>query len=321
MRGAVSESRTVGRVKRFAALGLLLSCATCGGGGRATSGSPTSSPTVSPSAASATGCEVEPAGPGGPVADPSGPYYHQVVVAATDDGRSLRDARQVLDHASVPDGVLAPDGSVLIYYVNGAQGGVWVARWRGGEVSTLGAISLDGVANPASIVDPDATRLSDGRIRLAYLSGFGAPGSTRARAMCLADSPDGIHFTVVGPALPLSSSETLTDPSLAPLGDGSWLMAISNGQRTLLARSSDGLRFERGETLAYGGVPELARTSDGGLRLYVCAAGIESYLSRDSGRSWTREGVVVASGTGGKRIICDPSLVAGAGLFVYKTAD
>lgn len=31
------------------------------------------------------------------------------------DGITLTDARQVIDHASVPDGVRLPDGSVRVY--------------------------------------------------------------------------------------------------------------------------------------------------------------------------------------------------------------
>jgi hypothetical protein len=66
-------------------------------------------------------------------------------------------------------------------------------------------------------------------------------------------------------------------------------------------------------------VPEIALAADGRVRLYVCSQGITSYLSADAGRTWTREGVVV-TGTPSQRIVCDPSFVAGAGLFVYKTA-
>lgn len=83
-------------------------------------------------------------------------------------------------------------------------------------------------------------------------------------------------------------TEMLTDPSLLALPDGTWLMAISAGQNTLMTRSTDGLTFTRDATLTFGGVPEFART-------------------------------VMSSPVNGHPIVCDPSLVAGAGLDVFKT--
>ena len=270
---------------------------------------------------SRVGCEVVAGGPPGPVPDPNGPYYHQVVAAHTSDGVTLSGGYQILDHASVPDGVRLGDNTVLVYYVNGADGGVFVARLLDDSAEVLGPIVLDGVTRPGRVVDPDAYLMPDGKVRLAYFSGFGPPGSTGPRAMCLAESEDGTHFTVLGAALPIAEGELLTDPSVVRLPDGSWRMAVSGGQRTVLARSADGLAFERYDTLTYGGVPELGLTRDVRLRLYVCAQGIVSYTSADGGASWQSEATVVAPGTGGKRIICDPSLVAGAGRFIYKTAN
>lgn len=307
-------ARTCSRIALGNATLAALLAATCGG-------SPTSpAPSPIPPSAPADPCAAKPGGSGGPITDPSGPYYHQVVVARSTDGVHISDPQQVLDHASVPDGVRLADGSVLIYYVNGAAGGVWVARFDGSTASPIGPISLNGISSPAGVVDPDATLLPNGRVRLAYLSGFGPPGSNAARAMCIADSPDGVQFTVVSVALSLAPTDTSTDPSIARLDDGSWLMAISRGRQTLLTRSGDGLVFTPGETLTYGGVPELAGLGSGRVRLYVCAEGIESYLSDTRGASWTREGVVVPSGTLGKPIVCDPSWVPGANLFIFKTA-
>jgi hypothetical protein len=264
------------------------------------------------------GCEVSAAGPGGPVTDPGGPYYHQVAVASTTDGVTLTAPWQALDHASVPDAAVGPGGIPLVYYVNGADGPVWIARLLDDSANVVGPLVLDGIARPAGVVDPDATRLPDGRIRLVYLSGFGSPGSNVRRAFCIAESPDGVHFTVVQRALWVPAN--FTDPSVTQLADGTWLMGISLGGQTVLARSSDGYGFAVFDTLSVGGVPEVHALADGRVRLYVCRNGIESYLSVDRGATWTREATVVPSGVLGRRIVCDPSLVADAGLFVFKTA-
>jgi hypothetical protein len=254
------------------------------------------------------------------VTDPNGPFFHQVVLARTDDdGATIRDAAEVLDHASVPDGVRLAGGTTLVYYVNGADGGIWVARLSGTSATPLGAISINGVARPQGAVDPDATAMPGGGVRLAYLNGLAAPGSSQPRAICLADSSDGVNFILTATALPLGSGTMETDPSITQLRDGSWLMALSRGQQSILARSADGLTFSTYDTVSYGGVPEVAALTDGRVRLYVCARGIESYISSNAGTSWQREGVVVPPDTLGRRIVCDPSRITGTDLFVFKT--
>lgn len=263
-------------------------------------------------------CQVRANPAPGPVGDASGPYYHQVVVGGSNDGVTVANAKQVLDHASVPDGVRMNDGRVFIYYVNGARGGVWIAQAMNDSAHVLGPLVVDGISEPAGIVDPDAVNIGN-KIRLYYLSGFGPPGSGVGRAICMAESIDGVNFQTSGVALSLTANELLTDPSVVQANDGKWHMAISLGQRTVLATSSDGIRFTRTDTLDYGGVPELARTSSGALRLYVCAQGIVSYTSTNGGITWLREATVVAPPTGAKKIVCDPSSVAGAALFIYKT--
>jgi hypothetical protein len=296
-------------------LAFLTAVLTACGGGASTSSTPTS-PTT---AGSSNTCVISAGGTGAPITDPSGPYYHQVVVAQTTDGLTLTGLKQVLDHASVPDGVRRADGSVLVYYVNGAQGYVWVARLEGDSARVLGQITVDGVANPAGIVDPDAMLLADGRVRLTFFWGFGASTGSTTKAMCIAESSDGINFTMKGTAFTFAASESLTDPSLLALADGTWLMAVSQGGNTIIARSTDGLTFTREATFTFGGVPELARAPDGALRLYVCKGAINAYRSTDAGRTWSFERAVVNPPVNGHQIVCDPSLVAGAGVFVFKT--
>lgn len=292
------------------ALVTLVSAAACGGSPAEQS---------APLNPSSDACAVLPGVGAGPVQDPAGPYYHQAALARTTDGITLTNPKLVLDHASVPDAVKLPDGRVLMYYVNGAQGAIWVARIENDTAHAIGPIAIDGTLGPAGVVDPDALILPDGKVRLFYFSGFGPEGSTRPKAMCMAESSDGASFAASGSALAIGASETLTDPSVVQLRDGSWRMAVSFGARTIMARSPDGRAFVRYDTLDYGGVPEIALMPDGRVRLYVCAQGIVSYVSRDGVQPWTREATVVPLGTLGKRIICDPSFVPSANLFVFKT--
>jgi hypothetical protein len=268
---------------------------------------------TSPSTPAAPACAPTSSAPAGPITDPNGPFYHRVAVGRTSDGTRVTDTLHVLEHASVPDGVRLPTGDILIYYVDAADNSLGVASLAGSVATPLGAISLNGIPRPNGIVDPDV-QVVGGRVRLFYLGGFGNPGSANPRAMCLAESSDGRNFTVVGPALTFST-ELWTDPSVVPLAGGGWLMAVSAGTNTVLARSSDGLTFTAGERLTFGGVPELAALADGRVRLYVCAQGIVSYLSADRGASWVREGTVLNPGG----LVCDPSLVAGTDIFVFKT--
>ena len=264
------------------------------------------------------GCEPRAPVMRGPVSDPHGPYYHQVAIARTTDGLSLTGAHQVLDHASVPDGVRRANGEVLVYYVNAQDGGVWVAKVDGDSVTALGPVTVDGVAAPAGMVDPDATALPGGGVRLIYFASFMAGGGSRTSVMCIADSEDGRSFVVRGRAI--AFDETTTDPSITRLADGTWLLAASQGQKTVLARSDDGFVFQESGSFSGGGVPEVAALPDGSVRLYVCARGVEAYRSTNGGTDWALESRDIAPGLGHK-IVCDPSYVPGAGLFIYKTGD
>jgi hypothetical protein len=173
----------------------------------------------------------------------------------------LTDVHHVLEHASVPDGVRLPDGRVLIYYVNGADNALWVAVLSGDTAQPLGPITMNGVTRPNGLVDPDAL-IAEGRVRLFCLAGFGTGSPAAPRAMCAAESTDGLNFTSLGPALVMSSGQMWTDPSVVALADGRWLMAVSEGGNTVLARSADGLSFTAGDRLTYGGVPELSVVDD-----------------------------------------------------------
>ena len=292
----------------------------CGGSKAATAPSPVAStpgPGTPVGIVSASSlCTARPNTMTGPATDPNGPAFHQVVVARTTDGLTLTDATIVQSAASVPDGVRAADGRTLVYYVNGLQHGIWVGVVSGASLAPIGPITIDGVRDPGGVVDPDAYRVGD-RVRLAYLAGF---TTASERAICIAESDDGVTFRTLGLAVDLRGLGTVTDPSVVRLGDGTWLMALSAGQQTMIARSVDGLAFTTGERLTYGGVPEVAIAPDGAVRLYVCAQGIVAYRSTDT-FTWTREQTVVTRGPNGSMLVCDPSLVGGTGTFVFKTGS
>jgi hypothetical protein len=295
---------------------LLPACGGGGSGGSATSSS-AATPVPTPTVSSATLCAVGQPANGGPISDPNGPFFHQVVIARSTDGLTIEGSRMVIDHASVPDAVRMPDGTLRIYYVDGQNGTIGVARVDGETVTVIGPLFMNGVRGPGGMADPDAILLADGRIRLYYLNNFGTPGGA-SRGMCYADSTDGERFTAGGLSIQFSNPETVTDPSVARLSNGTWLMAASRGNSSLLARSTDGATFTNETTIGLGGVPELAALDGGRVRIYVCGTGIVAHVSADEGKTWTREGTVVPQGILNSRSVCDPSRVEAASRFVYK---
>lgn len=276
-------------------------------------------PAASSSAVSASSpCRITASSSGTPVTAPEGPYYHYAAFGQTSNGLVVTGYTEALYHASVPDGVRMPDGSIGVYYVNGEANGVYLGRLTGSTITPVGPITVDGFVRPNGVVDPDAY-VVDGKIRLAYLAGFGT-NLTAPRAMCIAESTDGVSFTTLSEAWTLGSGSQSTDPSVIRLRDGSWLMAISDGQSTRIGRSSNGLSFTQFATTSAGGVPELALLDDGRVRLYVCSPpGITAHVSSDGGSTFTQEAVVVPfNALPGRRVICDPSYVPGGGVFIFK---
>ena len=186
----------------------------------------------------------------------------------------------------------------------------------------IDCIRLDGEFN-GNAVDPDIVLLSDGRYRLFYYEGHfvgSRPPSEGPHPIFSAISEDGLNFKI---ERQLIAVETVTDPSVVQLANGRWLMALSQGTRTLLADSDDGYDFElTGVVVELGGVPELAILADGNVRLYVTAGGIKSVVSGDEGQTWVVEpGTRLSSPQG--EILADPSLIAtsdGTWVLFYKMA-
>lgn len=193
----------------------------------------------------------------------------------------------IIEHASVPDLVTGPDGALWVYYVNGEPGhhGIYASRQtKEGNWEIVGCVKLDGVFN-GNAVDPNVTRLPDGRIRLVYYEGFfvgggNPPAMDAPHPIYSAVSEDGINFTVEGLLIEVKGA---TDPSMIQLPDGSWLLAMTNGSETLLAASKDGRKFElTGVTVEEMGIPELALLSERRIALYLG----RMFLSEDGGQTW-----------------------------------
>ncbi len=243
---------------------------------------------------------------GGNLIDQLGPRGHQIMSATSVDALHWTVAPDVLrDAGSVPDVVTLPNGILHIYFVDGLSPAPGLLQgspqqgWQPLELSLTDGPSM-------GIVDPDAMLLPDGRIRLFYLAAMPA-NPTAPRAVYSAVSEDGIHFTQEEGVR--VAVEHITDPSVVVLPDGTWLMALSRGGTTLLARSTDGVTFSLTEVVVNeGGVPELTLLPDGSLRLFVSAPdGIRSLRSTDGGNTWEPEAGLRISAEEGN-VAADPGV-------------
>ncbi len=261
---------------------------------------PSALPTlVNPS--SSTACEA-----GDPTVE-SPLSNHHVYLTYTADGINFtsEEERQIIEHASVPDGVLGPDGSLWVYFVNGQPGqhGIFAAHQTADNSwEILDCVRLDGKFE-GNAVDPDITRLPDGRYRLVYFLGdFVNRGQIKPddpHPIYSAISEDGLNFTIENQLLAVKD---VTDPSLVQLPDGSWLLAMASPNGVLLASSQDGQQFDlTGVTLPPEGIPELGRLADGTLILFLS----KIYLSSDGGQTWEAQSNKRVPGNG-----ADPSIVA-----------
>ncbi len=283
---------------------------------------PTPSPEAHPGSAPSPTPTADPCSAGKPRTDGDAPaplYGHRVYLTFTPDGLTFpEEGRLILEHASVPDLVIGPDGHLWVYFVNGEPGhhGIFAARQTDdGQWETLGCITLDGAFN-GNAVDPNVVRLPDGRIRLMYFQGNFVsqtlqPGDPNP--IFSAVSEDGLHFTVEGQRLAIAGA---TDPTLVQLPDGSWLLAVAVQGEIVFARSDDGEHFEQfGQPIKDLGIPELAVLADGSVGLYLT----RFYRSTDGGQTWKVVEDVQVPGKGN-----DPSLVAlpeGGYAFAYKTVE
>ncbi len=153
---------------------------------------PTATPpsTAAPATCDSGGASQEPA--------PGSPYFHQVYRAASADGLEFApDNQLVLDHASVPDAVMMPNGSTLLYFVNGLPGqhGIWVATQSpGGEWDVINFSVESRLLVVKGVTDPSLVRLPSG----AWLMALSQGPQTH-----LAHSQDGNIFQLRGDAIEL----------------------------------------------------------------------------------------------------------------------
>ena len=281
-----------------------------------------------PAGAGGPGGTPPPGGPGagdqGGGMPSSGPYAHQVMFATSADGLNWQVSEEIIrDHGSVPEIIRLPDGTLLIYFVDGTADDTRAIRrttdgsW---EEATLT------ISNRPTVKawDPDAVLLPDGSVRLFY---FGSPKMTGSmnelHTIYSATSQDGLTF--VADSGERITVNNVTDPSVVILPDGTWLMALSRGPETLLASSAAGGTFtETGVVVSLGGVPELTVLPDNTLRLYVSGqGGIRSLLSTNNGQTWKEENGVRVNAQQGN-VAADPSVIRledGSWMMVWKRVD
>jgi len=221
----------------------------------------------------------------------AGPNCHSLHVASSENsGDSYNHlANGIINSASVPDAVKFK-GKNLIYYVNGDfdKHSIYVSELGndGKSPRVLGPIKLDGKIIKDA-VDPDLIVTSDGKLRLFYYVGlFTKPVVyPKPNKFYSAISDDGINFKVEGVVAQLDNS---TDPTVARLKDGSYLLAIPQGKelKITIMRSMDGYKFKKIASIR-GGIPELGINSDGNPEiLFQDQQGMVRQASTDFGKSW-----------------------------------
>ncbi|NPV87731.1 MAG: hypothetical protein HPY45_17165 [Anaerolineae bacterium] len=261
-----------------------------------------------------------------------GPYYHQIMLARSADGLNWETfPNPIRQHASVPEIALLESGDLMIYFVDGAADNLGAIRLRPEAFHPWDSIPPQSEGLPPAyyqpeawedvelnfdypptqkMVDPDLVVIPNAVTRLFF---FGATHPIKLddphSIYSAMGTSDGTYFGVdMGERITLVG---ITDPSVVYLPDGSWLMALSRGMETVLARSEDGGSFtENGVVVKSGGVPELTVLPGGALRLYVTAPGgrIASLISADGGDTWREEeGARIKAQPG--NIAADPSVI------------
>lgn len=235
------------------------------------------------------------------------PYYHQVFSATSSDGLNW-DKQNVLllDHYSVPGAVTDTNGTIFLYAVYFASTSATEALMVASSTDGITFSGTQGVNITGSTVtkrvDPTATLLPDGSIRVFYLDFDTQP----TQYIHSATSTDGINFTE--DAGIRFTKESITDPDVFLMGDSIWVMYVScwaNGLELIRATSTDGLTFTEDTSFSFndGGICATFQF-DSIYRTYYCGSdGIKSAASTDSKNLLTETGTRITQSS-----ICDPTV-------------
>jgi len=261
-----------------------------------------------------------------------GPYTHKVFSASSLDGLNWTvDDGVILEHASVPDVLLRPDGVLEIVYVDATKSPleqVNCATYSNKEKQwTVKDCQIKGWENFRS-VDPSLVQLPDGRYRLySYVSkGDQEINSQEDHFVRSAISNDGINFVDEGVVFTYPG---LVDPDVFWNGK-EWEMLIFTltEKGLIIATSSDGLSFEYKQDFPEKDfiIVQPVVLNDGTFRAYgfdVPDMKIFVSFTSNDGFTWIREEGIRLTANEGKKIT-DPQAVLlpdGTWKMIFKEED
>jgi hypothetical protein len=265
----------------------------------------------------------------------------RLLSARSEDGVNWTRTQTVIsEQANVPDMVVAPDGTIYLYYVGGHiqdkdQTIAAAVSQDNGATWTFKKVTIDGIADKKHSTpgDPDIALRADGTFRLyftAQLDGHEMP------SIQYADGTDGLNFTYGGEAF--HEDGYMTIDSSAYYLDGVWRMNTFSDFKTEVIQAvshddGDSFEFVKAEDITYDGAPYFVSNpfplADGSVRFYsfqLHPSEFRSFLTTD-GLTWEDEGQVYLKYEEGKNplegyYIKDPVVVQledGSYLMVYVT--
>lgn len=264
-----------------------------------------------------------------PIGDPRGPFYHDLYYAASSDGITFSGSKKIIEHASVPDVVKLPDGKIAIYAVDAASrsmAGLLVGLSDdNGSTWQFGSLQVRDNGNLGA--DPEAVVLPDGKVRIYYVEFGGGPAQNGMPAsgvknkVLSAISSDGITFTKEEGTR--FEYDRLTDPDVVKIGD-TWFMYVSQGPKSIVATSDDGLDFTYKKDIRdTGSVSNTLLVDNGKYRQFYCMnGGIKSALTTNGLDFSDESGDRLDDSPSGYAMVCDPApiKVDNGWLMIYKAA-
>lgn len=247
-----------------------------------------------------------------PLPPDGGIYSHQVFLATSQDSLTwVQDEKLLFDHASVPDAVIRPDGTIFLYFIDasGSHDKLSVAKSTDGKTWEKKTVEIEGLPEKKMAVDPNPVLLGDGSIRLFYfvpdnISGDPAFGEGDHKIYS-AVSKDGLHFKQEEGIR--FSHARITDPDVVKTKSG-WVLFTSMGPSLLMATSSDGKTFASDETVvSQNGAVSRTISLGNGYRVFKCTQGtIYSQFTTDF-KTWKEEGERIKGEPG--MLVCDPGVI------------